>query len=170
MNELLVRTKSWRHPWLTILRGCDELITGAYKILATPLIDYFEGLWWINYWRVQNPGDTPDWLFSGVVMNELLVRTKSWRHPWLNILRGCNEWITGAYKILATPLIDYFERLTRPFWCWTWNRESGWVKKEPGVLWSWWYWPLLGGQPMLIFASDVWVTIDINPCKFHICR
>jgi hypothetical protein len=21
---------------------------------------------------------------------------------------------------------------------------------------------------MLIFASDVWVTIDINPCKFHI--
>jgi hypothetical protein len=29
---------------------------------------------------------------------------------------------------------------------------------------------LLGGQPMLIFASDVWVTIDINPCKFHICR
>jgi hypothetical protein len=23
---------------------------------------------------------------------------------------------------------------------------------------------------MLIFASDVWVTIDINPCKFHICR
>jgi hypothetical protein len=22
---------------------------------------------------------------------------------------------------------------------------------------------LLGGQPMLIFASDVWATIDINP-------
>jgi hypothetical protein len=29
---------------------------------------------------------------------------------------------------------------------------------------------LLGGQPMLIFESDVWVTIDINPCKFHISR
>jgi hypothetical protein len=25
---------------------------------------------------------------------------------------------------------------------------------------------LLGGQPMLIFASDVWVTIDITPANF----
>jgi hypothetical protein len=29
---------------------------------------------------------------------------------------------------------------------------------------------ILGGQPMLIFTSDVSVTIDINPCKLHICR
>jgi hypothetical protein len=83
-------SKSWRHPWLSILRGCNE---------------------WMNYWCVQNPGDTPDWLFWGVVMNELLVHKKSWRHSWLTILRGCNEWITGAYKVLATPLIDYFEGL-----------------------------------------------------------
>jgi hypothetical protein len=28
---------------------------------------------------------------------------------------------------------------------------------------------IIGGQPMLNFASYVWVTIDINPCKFYIC-
>jgi hypothetical protein len=29
---------------------------------------------------------------------------------------------------------------------------------------------ILGGQPMLIFASDVWATTDINPGKIHIGR
>jgi hypothetical protein len=29
---------------------------------------------------------------------------------------------------------------------------------------------ILGGQPMLVFESDVWVTIDINPSKCNICR